>query len=226
MRRTACAVAAAGVVAGGGCDGPAREPAARFGRMTAVVGGAPVVGAWGPDSVVAVYGVHSGTLQIEGARVDGGAWSDARLPVVRVLLACEAPPGPGVYRVAGFTTPVHAEAFLAPRGVGGWWPHRWWPRDWWPGRGESRAFLSDSARPGVLELDTLDLAGGRVYGRFRATVRSIGRAPAESLALAGTFWGRVRTFDFRRPGDPPVRRSPLFDRDCAAARRPPPAPAG
>jgi hypothetical protein len=196
--------------------------------MTALLGGAPVVGAFGPDSVVAVYGAHSGTLQIEGARVGGGAGGS--LPILRVVMSCAAAPGPGVYPVAGGRTPVHAEAYLPPRGVPAVWPRvvDVWPRfgALGPRVGASRGFHSDSTPPGVLELDTLDLAGGRIYGRFRAAVRSYDGVPAASLGVVGTFWGRVRTVEYPAPPGGRARWAPGFDRDCAAARRPRPPAAG
>jgi hypothetical protein len=218
-------VLAVGVAYAAACGGPAREPAPGFGRVTALLGAAPVVGAWGPDSVVAVYSARSGTLQIDGARLGGGAAGP--LPLVRVMMSCAAAPRPGVYRVAGTQTPVHVAAYLRPRGLLAVWPHLRvaWPRLGvvWPRSDAGRALLSDSTPPGVLALDTLDLTGGRIYGRFRAAVRSYNRTPAESLAVAGTFWGRVRTLDDGAwPGGQP-RWAPGFDRDCAAARRPPDA---
>ena len=207
--RLGCFALAVGCAAcAGERDGPAREPAPQFGRVTALLGTTPVVGAWGRDSVVAVYAPDAGTLQIDGARLSG-----RRLPTVRLMMSCAAPPAPGVYPVRGLGTSIHAEAYLDRGGRGAWWAP-------WSRRPADRAFLSDSTPPGVLELDTLDLAGGRVYGRFRMVVRSFNRVPAESLAATGTFWGRVRTVDFSRWRTHPLRWAPDMDRNCAAIRRP------
>jgi len=205
-----CAALLAGCA--GGRGGPAGVPAARFGHLTAALGDAPFVGTFARDSVVAVYMIPAGSLQIEGDRAIGG-----RTPLVRLVMRCVAAPPPGVYPIRGLRTPVYAEVFVGGTAPGAWWRRRELPR----------GLLSDSVPPGVLELDTLDLAAGRVHGRFRTAVRSYNRTPPESLAVEGAFWGRVQAVDPPRPlGAPPLRWAPGIDRDCAAIRRPLPSSAG
>lgn len=198
-----CAAFLAGCA--GARTGPAAPPPARFGYVTGLIGDAPFVGTFAHDSVVAIYMRETGSLQIEGDRAIGG-----RMPLVRVDMRCLAEPAPGVYAVRGMRTPVYAEAFVGGSDA------RWWHR------GEpSRGLLSDSVPPGVLELDTLDLTRGRIYGRFQVTLRSNNRAPAESLVVSATFWGRVIAPTLPLPsGLSPGRWAPDIDRDCAAVRGP------
>lgn len=208
----AAACAASGAACAGAYGRPASGLASVFGRVTARVGPTPVAGAWGPDSVVAVYLAEAGTLQIEGARVGG-----PRVPAVRVTLACAAVPEPGAHPIAGPRAPVQVQAVLP--GVPGAGAAAGARVD-----GTARVFVADSAA-GILELDTLDLAGGRIAGRFRAAVRDVDRPAAAALPLSGAFWGRVRTVH-RPPGGRPLRLPPASERDCAADRRASPAGTG
>jgi hypothetical protein len=178
---------------------PERETPFEFGKLRANLNGSEFIGAFGRDSIIAVYTPNAGQIQIEGDKQVRG-----RKPLVRVLMRCTTFPKAGIYPIkGGLLSPVYVEAFLEPTG---------WERAW-PLHGRRiRAFLSDSMPPGKLELDTIDTVGGVMRGRFAVALRSSNRVPAETLNVRGAFFGRLSVE--RRFHDPPVLWAPMFDRDC------------
>jgi len=186
------------------CTTPAteREPSFEFGKLRANLNGSDFAGTFGTDSVIAVYDANAGQLQIEGDKNVGG-----QRPLVRLLMRCTGFPKAGSYPIKGMRSPVHAESYLEPTAL-----ERAWPLH----RRVDHAFLSDSLPWGKLELDTIDTVGAVIKGRFAVSLRSFNRSPAETLIVHGTFFGRLRTN--RIPGEPPIRWTPLFDRDCESIR--------
>jgi hypothetical protein len=160
------------------------------------------VGVFDRDSVIAVYDENAGQLQIEGDQQVGG-----RRPLVRLLMRCTAFPKAGTYPIKGMRSPVHVQGFLEPTAM-----QRAWPLH----RRVDRAFLSDSMPWGKLELDTIDTVAAVIKGRFSVGLRSFNRSPAETLIVHGAFFGRLGTN--HTLGEPPIRWSPMFDRDCESIR--------
>ena len=180
-----------------------RETPFEFGKLRANLNGSDFVGAFGRDSIIAIYNPNGGQIQIEGDKQIGG-----RRPLVRVLMRCATFPKAGIYPVkGGLRSPVYVEAVLDPTG---------WERAWpLHGRG-MHFFLSDSMPPGKLELDTIDTVGGVIRGRFTVALRSFNRVPAETLNVRGAFFGRLSVE--HRFDEPPVLWAPMLDRDCERIR--------
>ncbi len=174
-----------------------------FGKVRANLNGSDFVGAFGRDSIIAIYSPNAGQIQIEGDKQVRG-WR----PLVRVLMRCTTFPKAGIYPLkGGLRSPVYVEAVLEPTG---------WDRAWpLHGRG-IRFFLSDSMPPGKLELDTIDTVGGVIRGRFTVALRSFNRVPAETLNVRAAFFGRLSVE--HRFSDHPVLWAPMFDRDCERIR--------
>jgi hypothetical protein len=179
-----------------------REPSFNFGKLRANLNGTDFVGAFGTDSVIAIYDANAGQLQIAGDEQVRG-----HLPSLRLFMRCTAFPKAGTYPIKGMRSPVQVQGFLEPTAM-----QRAWPLH---GRVD-RAFLSDSMPWGTLELDTIDTVAAVIKGRFSVGLRSFNRSPAETLVVHGTFFGRLRTNQIL--GEPPIRWTPLFDRDCESIR--------
>ena len=179
-----------------------REPSFEFGKLRADLNGNEFVGAFGTDSVIAIYDASAGQLQIAGDEQVRG-----HLPSLRLFMRCAAFPKPGTYPIKGMRSPVHVQGFLEPTAL-----QRAWPLH---GRVD-RAFLSDSMPRGKLELDTIDTVAEVIKGRFSVGLRSFNRSPAETLIVHGAFFGRLSTE--HRFGELPIRWTPLFDRDCESIR--------
>jgi len=173
-----------------------------FGRLTAKLNGSEFAGIFGRDSIIAVWDSSMGQLQIEGDQRHGHPPD-----IVRVTMRCRALPRPGAYAIRSPFSPVSAEAFV---------PATRWQRIWPLHGGKHRAFLSDSMPDGNLVLDTVDSANGVIKGRFNVSLRSFNRAPAETLAVQGSFFGRL---DLRQPFPRPRGRwAPMFQTDCERIR--------
>ena len=176
-----------------------REIPFEFGKLRANLNSSEFIGAFGRDSIIAVYTPNAGQIQIEGDKQVRG-----RRPLVRVLLRCTTFPKPGIYPIkGGLLSPVYAEAVLEPTG---------WERVWPLHGGRIRFFLSDSMPSGKLELDAIDTVGGVIKGRFAVALRSSNQVPAETLNVRGAFFGRLSVE--HRFDEPPVLWAPMFDRDC------------
>jgi len=179
-----------------------RETPFEFGKLRANLNGSEFVGAFGRDSIIAIYTPGEGGLQIEGDRQVRG-----RRPLVRVQMRCATLPKAGIYPIKGLLSPVYVESVLEATA---------WERAW-PLHGRRiRSFLSDSMPPGKLELDTIDTVAGVIRGRFTVALRSFNRAPAETLDIRGVFFGRLSVD--HRFNMPQVRWAPEFDRDCERIR--------
>lgn len=179
-----------------------REIPFEFGKLRADLNGSDFVGAFGRDSIIAVYLPSGGTIQIEGDKQVRG-----RRPLVRVQMRCATFPKAGIYPIRGLLSPVYVESFLEPNA---------WERAW-PLHGHRiRSFLSDSMPPGRLELDTIDTVAGLIRGRFDVALRSFDRVPAETLTVRGAFFGRLSVK--RRFGEPQLHWAPELDRDCERIR--------
>jgi len=148
-----------------------RETAFEFGKLRADLNGSDFVGAFGTDSLIAIYDANAGQLQIEGDEQIGG-----RQPLVRLIMRCTAFPRVGTYPIKGMRSPVHAESYLDPTELERAWPVH--------GR-KDRVFLSDSMPWGKLELDTIDTVAAVIKGRFSVGLRSFNRSPAETLSSDG-----------------------------------------
>ena len=182
--------------------GAEREPSFEFGTLRASLNGSDFTGSFGTDSLIAVYDANAGQLQIEGDEQVGG-----RRPLVRLIMRCTAFPRVGTYPIKGMRSPVHAESYLDPTEFERAWPvhgHK------------DRVFLSDSMPWGKLELDTIDTVAAVIKGRFSVGLRGFNRSPAETLIVHGAFFGRLRTNHIL--GEPRIRWTPLFDRDCESIR--------
>jgi hypothetical protein len=179
-----------------------REPSFEFGKLRGDLNGNEFVGAFGTDSVIAVYDANAGQLEIEGDKKIGG-----QRPSVRLVMRCTTFPKAGTYAIKGMRSPVHAESYLEPTAL-----ERAWPLY----RRVDHAFLSDSMPWGKLELDTIDTVTAVIKGRFSVGLRSFNRSPAETLIVRGAFFGRLGTNHILR--EPPIRWTPLFDRDCESIR--------
>src|SRR5712675_2141266 len=86
-----------------------REPPFEFGKLRASLNGSEFVGAFGRDSIIAIYNSNAGQIQIAGDRQVRG-----RKPSVRVYMRCASFPKPGTYPIRGLRSPVFVEAFLVP----------------------------------------------------------------------------------------------------------------
>jgi hypothetical protein len=176
------------------------EPQFEFGKLRAAVNGSTFTGDFGPNSIIAVWDTSVGQIQIEGDRRERGR----RTEVVRVTMRCGAIPKPGIYAIRNPFSPVSSDAFIAPTGWGRIWPLR--------GTG-NRAFLSDSMPPGTIVLERIDSI---IKGRFDVSLRSFNRAPAETLHVRATFFGRLAI----HPYSPRPRGhwGPRFQTDCERIR--------
>lgn len=187
------------------CTSPGAQDETQFefGRLKATLNAKDFVGAFGRDSIIAIWNTNFGQMQIEGVKRGG------RPPeVVRVTMRCKALPKPGNYEIRSPFTPVSAEAFIQPTS---------WQRIW-PLRGAKfRSFLSDSMPPGSLILDTVDSTSRIVKGRFSVSLRSVNKTPAETLDVRGTFLGRIAVVQSTLPSRS-LTWSPRFDRDCERIR--------
>lgn len=180
-----------------------QETPFEFGKLRATLNGSDFVGAFGRDSVIAIWDTLSGSMQIEGNKQVRGHG-----PSVRVQMKCTALPKPGTYAIKNPFSPVSAEAFLGASALERLWPVH--------GR-RIHAFLSDSMPPGSLVLDTVDTVNRIIRGRFAGALRSVNRTAAETLYVRAAFFGRLRIEpSFARPPFGPW--SPLFDRDCGRIR--------
>jgi len=174
----------------------------KYGQLTASLGTQAFAGSFGPESTVAVYSPDVGQLTIEGNR-----WTHGWAEVVRLTMVCQSLPDTGSYRISrDYYTPVSAGVYRTRI-------RRWLPRKW---RTTNYAFVSDSAMPGILRLDTLDLKSGAISGSFQVKVRTIEQKPVETMAVEGIFAGRVRVWE--RPPTRPIRFAPDRGRDCEGAR--------
>jgi hypothetical protein len=179
-----------------------KEPSFEFGKLRADLNGNEFVGAFGTDSVIAVYDANAGQLQISGEKQVSGS-----RPSFHLFMRCAVFPKAGTYPIKGMRSPVHVQGFLEPTAL-----QRAWPLH---GRVD-RAFLSDSMPWGKLELDTIDTIAAVIKGRFSVGLRSFNRSPAETLIVHGAFFGRMSMN--HTLGQPPIRWTPLFDRDCESIR--------
>jgi hypothetical protein len=192
------------VVALYGCTTPLteREIPFEFGKLRADVNGSDFVGAFGRDSIIAVYLPSGGTIQIEGDKQVRG-----RRPLVRVQMRCAIFPKAGTYPIKGLLSPVYVESFQEPTA---------WERAWPIHGGRIRSFLSDSMPPGKLQLDTIDTVAGVIKGRVDVALRSFNRVPAETLTVRGAFFGRLGVE--RRFGEAAGPWARELDRDCQRIR--------
>lgn len=183
------------------CGAPAGQTEIQFefGRLNARLNNSEFSGLFGRDSIIAIWDSSSGHLQIEGHKRVRGRFPD----IVRVTMRCGARPKPGNYAIRNPFTPVSAYAYIASTG---------WQRIW-PLRGQrNRPFLSDSMPLGSLILERVDSV---VKGRFEVSLRSFNRAPAETLNVRGTFFGRLLVNNSPRS---PVRWAPGYQTDCERIR--------
>jgi hypothetical protein len=174
-----------------------------YGQLTASLGTEAFAGSFGRNSTVAVYSPDVGQLTIEGNR-----WTHGWAEVVRLTMVCLSAPDTGTYRIStDFYTPISAGVFRTRI-------RRWLPRKW---RTTNYAFVSDSTNPGILRLDTLDLKSGAISGSFQVKMRTIERKPVDTMAVKGTFAGRVVRVS-HMPRTRPIRFAPDMGRDCEGAR--------
>jgi hypothetical protein len=181
-------------------DGNDAPSPTQFGRLTAAVNGKSFSGSFGPDSIVAVYDVQSGQLQIEGIRQ-----TRTRTEIVRMIMICEQPPKPGSYAVTSTFSPVTAGYFVTSR-------RPWSPR---PLPSDVKFFISDSMPAGVLNLDALDIPAGTIKGRFGVGLRTANQRPPDTVFMTGSFYGRVRTVS--HPQERWTSWSSGQNRNCAQA---------
>src|SRR5262245_42171377 len=161
-----------------GCATPIGEQGARFefGKLRAALDGRDFSGSFGPGSVVAIWSVVPSQMQIEGDKPGNGR------AVVRLTMRCRALPKPGSYTIGDLSSPVSIYASVEPR---------LWQRASPLRLRRYRPFISDSLRPGILTLDTVDSANGIIKGRFAASLTTFDEPPVRRTNVRGNFYGRL-----------------------------------